>query len=533
MANTTTTSLKLTVQATGDNSGTWGQITNTNLQILEQAIGGYDAVGITSGATLSFTNGTLSNGKNQVLKLTGTITANRSVIIPDSIEKTYIVENATTGAHTVTFKTSSGSGVTFSSTDKGKKILYSDGTNVLEGVTSVGNLTTGSVTATGNITTTGTITSTGAVSGPLNADNLTSGTVPDARITGAYTGVTALTITNASNLDNLKLESTDADANAGPNLNLYRNSASPADNDLLGAMRFEGRNDNSQDVIYSALTTKATDVSDGTEDGQLDVNIMNAGTLSSLATFKSGETILNDGSLDQDFRVEGNGDANAFFVNAGTDKIGIGKNDPAEKLDVNGTVKATAFEGDGSALTGISAGLVNLGTTNVSAASTITVTLSSTYKKFFVTFAGLQIASGNDLHPNLQVGISGSISGSSLYNFQGFQYNSPGSGSPIVTREMINLVNTTSAALGQDCLHSANSSKNYNAQLEIDTGTSSSFPIINFNTFFNNGNTTDRNGVASGRILYRDTTTIDRVQLTTSSGINWAANGSVTVWGLK
>ena len=142
MANATTTSLKLTVQATGDNSGTWGQITNTNLQILEQAIGGYDAVGITSGATLSFTNGTLSNGKNQVLKLTGTISGNVNVIIPDSVEKTYIVENATTGAHTVTFKTSSGSGITFSSTDKGKKILYSDGTNVLEGVTSVGNLTT-------------------------------------------------------------------------------------------------------------------------------------------------------------------------------------------------------------------------------------------------------------------------------------------------------------------------------------------------------------------------------------------------------
>ena len=155
MANTTTTSLKLTVQATGDNSGTWGQITNTNLQILEQAIGGYDAVGITSGATLSFTNGTLSNGKNQVLKLTGTITANRSVVIPDSIEKTYIVENATTGAHTVTFKTSSGSGVTFSSTDKGKKILYSDGTNVLEGVTSVGNITTGTIAAIGAVTVTG------------------------------------------------------------------------------------------------------------------------------------------------------------------------------------------------------------------------------------------------------------------------------------------------------------------------------------------------------------------------------------------
>jgi len=137
MANTTSTSLKLTVQATGDNSGTWGQITNTNLLILEQAIGGYDAVGITSGATLSFSNGTLSNGKNQVLKLTGTISGNVNVTIPDSIEKTYIVDNATTGAHTVTFKTSSGSGVTWASTDKGTKIVYSDGTNVVDtGLTS-------------------------------------------------------------------------------------------------------------------------------------------------------------------------------------------------------------------------------------------------------------------------------------------------------------------------------------------------------------------------------------------------------------
>ena len=73
MANTTSTTLKLTVQATGENSGTWGQITNTNLLILEQAIGGYDDIGVTSGATLTFSNGVLSNGKNQVLKLIGTI----------------------------------------------------------------------------------------------------------------------------------------------------------------------------------------------------------------------------------------------------------------------------------------------------------------------------------------------------------------------------------------------------------------------------------------------------------------------------
>jgi hypothetical protein len=132
MANSTSASLKLTVQQTGENSGTWGQFTNTNLLILEQAIGGYDAVGITSGATLTFSNGVLSNGKNQVLKLTGTITGNVNVTIPDSIEKTYIVDNATTGAHTVTFKTSSGTGVTWGSTDKSTKIVYSDGTNVVD-----------------------------------------------------------------------------------------------------------------------------------------------------------------------------------------------------------------------------------------------------------------------------------------------------------------------------------------------------------------------------------------------------------------
>ena len=77
MPNTTSASLKLTVQATGENSGTWGQITNTNLLILEQAIGGYDAVALnaTTGATLVYTDGALSNGKNKVIKLTGTQTA--------------------------------------------------------------------------------------------------------------------------------------------------------------------------------------------------------------------------------------------------------------------------------------------------------------------------------------------------------------------------------------------------------------------------------------------------------------------------
>ena len=173
MANTTSASLKLTVQATGENSGTWGQFTNTNLLILEQAIGGYTGVALnaTTGATLTFSNGVLSNGKDQVIKLTGTITSNVNVVIPDGIEKTYIIENSTVGAFAVTFKTSSGTGITWSTTDKGKKILYSDGTNILEGITSTGNITTGDITA-GNVT-----------AGNVTAGNISVGTIASGAIT--------------------------------------------------------------------------------------------------------------------------------------------------------------------------------------------------------------------------------------------------------------------------------------------------------------------------------------------------------------
>ena len=133
MANTTSTTLKLTVQATGENSGTWGQITNTNLLILEQAIGGYDAFNVTNASrALTFTNGAVSNGKNEVIKLTGTLAANVNVTIPDSIEKTYTVQDTCNHANfTLTFKTTSGSGVALCEGHTYQ--LWSDGTNIYKG----------------------------------------------------------------------------------------------------------------------------------------------------------------------------------------------------------------------------------------------------------------------------------------------------------------------------------------------------------------------------------------------------------------
>src|SRR5210317_622656 len=135
MASAYSTDLKLELMVTGENSGTWGDKTNTNLNLVQQAIAGYEAVSIAGGAqttALAMTDATLSNARNAVIEFTGTITGNQIVTIPDGIEKTYYIYNNTTGAFTVQFKTVTGTGPTFTTTDKGYKIVYSDGTDVIE-----------------------------------------------------------------------------------------------------------------------------------------------------------------------------------------------------------------------------------------------------------------------------------------------------------------------------------------------------------------------------------------------------------------
>jgi len=132
MASSYSTDLKLELMVTGEKAGLWGDITNTNLNILQQAICGFEQVSVngTSAITLAFTNGALSNGKNAIIEITGTPSANATVNIPDGVEKSYIFRNSTSGSSTLTIKTTSGTGVAFSGTDKGYKYLYSNGTNV-------------------------------------------------------------------------------------------------------------------------------------------------------------------------------------------------------------------------------------------------------------------------------------------------------------------------------------------------------------------------------------------------------------------
>ena len=135
MASSTSSDLKLELITTGEKAGTWGTITNTNLQILEQAASGYLTQSIAaSDLALSLSTFAVSNGKNLYYKFTGTLTANRTVTMPDSAERVFIVEDATARSssnYTLTVKTVSGTGVTIPI--GAKIVLYSDGTNISSG----------------------------------------------------------------------------------------------------------------------------------------------------------------------------------------------------------------------------------------------------------------------------------------------------------------------------------------------------------------------------------------------------------------
>ena len=134
----TYTGLGVELQATGENAGTWGTKTNTNLQILEQISGGFTQQSIAGGAqttALSVSDG--STGAvlaHRMIEFTGSITGNQIVTIPLDVQTFYILRNSTSGAYTVQFKYVSGSGdsFTFTSTNKGDQIIFAaanDGTN--------------------------------------------------------------------------------------------------------------------------------------------------------------------------------------------------------------------------------------------------------------------------------------------------------------------------------------------------------------------------------------------------------------------
>jgi hypothetical protein len=162
-----------------------------------------------------------------------------------------------------------------------------------------------------------------------------------------------LTITTADNDPQLTLTSTDTDASNGPRINMHRDSSSPADDDVIGLISFQGENDASEVLDLAFMFAQNADVTDGTEDGRLIFQTYSNGAALQRINIQPTETVFNEGSEDLDFRVESNGDANCLFVDGGNDEVGIGTNTPSSHSSSNGaklvvnTSGATFFQLNG------------------------------------------------------------------------------------------------------------------------------------------------------------------------------------------
>jgi len=175
MASTYSTNLKLELIGTGDQSGTWGATTNTNLgTLLDQAIAGYATQAVTDSGVatvLTIPDGASSTGRNYVISLTGALTAARTVEVP-ALNKPYIFFNSTTGGFAVTVKVTGQTGVVIAN---GKKaIVYTNTTDVIEvanaPATEAGTQTLTNKTLTAPVI--ATIVNTGTLTLPTSTDTL-------------------------------------------------------------------------------------------------------------------------------------------------------------------------------------------------------------------------------------------------------------------------------------------------------------------------------------------------------------------------
>ncbi len=156
MASTYSDRLKLELQATGENAGTWGDKTNTNLQVLDAFAAGYlsKSVAGSSDVTLTTANASAtSEASNKVIELTGTLTGNITVFIPAK-ENNYIFFNNTSGSHTLTIAATGHTANGVAITQGGHAEVYCDGSadfNVVNVFSSMGTIAAKALNMTGNI----------------------------------------------------------------------------------------------------------------------------------------------------------------------------------------------------------------------------------------------------------------------------------------------------------------------------------------------------------------------------------------------
>ncbi len=361
--------LRLKEIATGDESGTWGTSTNTNLELIAEAFS-FGTEAITTNAdthTTTIADGSTDPGRSLFLKYTGTLDSTCTITIgPNTVSKLWFIENATSGSQSIIIK--QGSGATITIANGQTKAIYSDGAgsggamvDALQDL-SVPDLfidddltfTSDSAVITFGADGDTTLTHTDGSGLTLNSTNkimfndasqfiqgssatvLALGATDEIDLTataidvngtmdvsGAITSSAGATITVADNTDNLSLISTDTDDNSGPNLRMYRFSANPADADVIGQIDFEGRNDNTQDVRYGFISAKITDASDGTENGQIRFFTIADGTETQTMTLESGRVGIGTSSPSFPLTVQADSNADGLvIIGRSSDDIG-------------------------------------------------------------------------------------------------------------------------------------------------------------------------------------------------------------------
>jgi hypothetical protein len=310
------TNLGVQLMTTGEKAGTWGTLTNTNWNIIEQIAGGYVAQALTDNGTLTLTKNDGTTGATlatRLWKLTGTLSAGNSIVtVPDGIENWWLVNNAEGGStYTVTVKTVSGTGVAWAAGETGTKLLYTDGTNVVDS-----GLGLGDVTLTGTQT--------------LTNKTLTSPKIGTSILDTGGNELLGITVTGSA-----ENEFTIAAGASGAGPTLSSTGSSDSNIDINVTPKGTG------DVVLAADTTKVGDAGAAatlTSNGAGSLTVTTGGTedlvLSTNSGTNSGTITITDGA-NGDMTIAPNGYGRATITGQG--KVG----GLAEKV----TTEATAATG--------------------------------------------------------------------------------------------------------------------------------------------------------------------------------------------